>query len=152
MNTSCLSCDIVSGNTATVGGVIIETESFHAHQDFAYAIPGLVIVASKRHFKMLDEMNEVESAEFLPLIQQIRRAQREVLKVEHSYYFYNEDTKHHFHLWMVPRYEWMAQFGKSIQAVRPAMMHARDVLDRDKQERFSAEAANQLHNYLNNRG
>jgi hypothetical protein len=49
-----------------------------------------------------------------------------VLAIEHVYYFYNEDTKHHFHVWVVPRHPWMRKFGRSIESVRPALLHARD--------------------------
>jgi diadenosine tetraphosphate (Ap4A) HIT family hydrolase len=121
---ACLSCDIVSGRRATVGGVIAQTSRFHAHQDVAYPVAGLVIVAAKRHFVALDEMDPAETAELLPFLQTLRRAQRKVLNSEHTYYFYNEDTRHHFHVWMVPRLEWMRPFGKSVESLRPALRHA----------------------------
>lgn len=120
----CLSCAIVAGQTATTGGVLLETPHFHAHQDFAYPIPGLVIVALRRHVCALDELTEQEAVELAQTLRRIRRAQRVALGIEHVYYFYNEDTSHHFHVWMVPRYDWMAQFGKSIEAVRPALRYA----------------------------
>jgi diadenosine tetraphosphate (Ap4A) HIT family hydrolase len=94
-------------------------------------VPGFVIVAARRHFVTLDEMTPDEMTDLLPLVTRIRAAQREVLGVEHTYYFYNEDTTHHFHLWMMPRYAWMARFGRSIESVRPALHHARDATSRD---------------------
>lgn len=129
---TCLSCEISSGRRAIEGGAIYETEHFHAHQDVAYPVPGLVIVASKRHFRSLLDMNKAETLEFLPLVQRLRRAQEQV-GIQFVYYFYNEDTKHHFNFWMVPRYQWMAQFGKSIEAVRPALIHARDCMNSDEE-------------------
>lgn len=50
----CLSCSIVEGEVEPTGGTIYETKFFHAHQDVAYPIKGLVILASKRHIKCLD--------------------------------------------------------------------------------------------------
>jgi diadenosine tetraphosphate (Ap4A) HIT family hydrolase len=122
----CLSCAIVRGERASLGGTIIETGAFHSHQDVAYPVPGLVIVAAKRHIKCFDELNEDEAAELGVLVRRIRAAQRDVLDVAHVYYFYNEDTSHHFHLWMVPRYEWMQAFGRSVESLRPALVHARE--------------------------
>jgi diadenosine tetraphosphate (Ap4A) HIT family hydrolase len=127
----CLSCAIVSGAQATVGGAIATTACFHAHQDFAYPVPGLIIVASKRHFIRLDEMNSAETTELLPFLQRLRRAQTRVLGTQHTYYFYNEDTRHHFHVWMVPRHDWMASFGKSVESVRPALRHATQAMSDD---------------------
>lgn len=126
MDPACLSCQIVQGKRPLPGGVIIETRHFHAHQDVAYPVPGQVIVAARRHVKCLDELIDDETNELLPLISKIRRAQRTALGIEHVYYFYNEDTTHHFHVWMVPRLHWMRQFGRSIESVRPALIHARD--------------------------
>lgn len=123
---TCLSCAVVRGIRKTLGGVILETASFHAHQDVAYPIPGLVILAAKRHVKCLDELTHSEAVEFIAVAQRIRAEQRRVLDVEHVYFFYNEDTTHHFHLWMVPRYEWMKAFGRSVESIRPALIHARD--------------------------
>lgn len=143
MGTSCLSCDITSGRREVAGGPLYETDCFHAHQDIAYPVPGLVIVASKRHFKLIVEMNDKETEEFLPLIKKIRRAQCDV-GIDVAYYFYNEDTKHHFNFWMVPRYPWMARFGKSIEAVRPALIHARDHMTSEQEVSSVVQTAARL--------
>lgn len=125
----CLSCALTSGLIEPDGGVVFETEHFHAHQDVAYPIKGLMIVASKRHIKCLDELTEEERLDYINVLSKIRKAQREVLEIEHVYYFYNEDTTHHFHTWMVPRYEWMYQFGRSVESVRPVLLHARNEMN-----------------------
>ena len=148
---SCLSCAIVSGAQQPLGGTIAETRYFHAHQDFAYPIAGLVIAASKRHFKCLDEMTGDESADFINFARTLRHAQRQVLDVEHVYYFYNEDTRHHFHLWMVPRYEWMSAFGKSVDSLRPAMRHAAETMSSPAELALVAEKASALRVFLENR-
>jgi diadenosine tetraphosphate (Ap4A) HIT family hydrolase len=122
----CLSCALTSGLIEPDGGVIIETKYFHAHQDVAYPIEGLVILASKRHIKCLDELTDKERLEYINIMTAIRKAQREVLGIEYVYYFYNEDTTHHFHTWMVPRYDWMNEFGRSVESVRPVLLYARN--------------------------
>ncbi|MFJ5768735.1 HIT family protein [Psychrobacillus sp. NPDC093180] len=127
----CLSCTITGGLIQPDGGVIVETEHFHAHQDVAYPIKGLVILASKRHFKCLDEMTEDEQIDYIQILTKIRKAQREVLGIDHVYYFYNEDTTHHFHTWMVPRYEWMDSSGRSVESVRPALLYARNEMNEE---------------------
>ncbi|MFC4355635.1 HIT family protein [Chryseomicrobium palamuruense] len=121
----CLSCALTSGLIEPDGGIVVETEHFHAHQDVAYPIKGLIILASKRHVTCLDELTEMEKLDYIHVLSKIRKAQRDVLGIEHVYYFYNEDTTHHFHTWMVPRYDWMYVFGRSIESVRPVLLHAR---------------------------
>ncbi|AZO76892.1 MULTISPECIES: diadenosine tetraphosphate hydrolase [unclassified Bosea (in: a-proteobacteria)] len=150
MSAACLSCEISSGRKAVLGGAICETGHFHAHQDVAYPVPALVIVASKRHFRSLLDMTAAETLEFLPLVQKIRRAQAQI-GIEFVYYFYNEDTKHHFNFWMVPRYPWMASFGKSIEAVRPALLHARDTMNSEQELAAVTQAAAKLRESLRSR-
>lgn len=128
----CLSCALTSGLIEPDGGVVIETAHFHAHQDVAYPIKGLIILASKRHIKCFDELTEAEKLDYINLLTKIRKAQREVLSIEYVYYFYNEDTTHHFHTWMVPRYEWMYQFGRSVESVRLVLLHARNHMNSEE--------------------
>ena len=120
----CLACAIVTGATIPPGGAIVETPFFHAHQDVAYPVPGFVIVAAKRHIHGLDELTDTEAHALIDLMRRIRQAQRAVLGIDYVYYFYNEDTTHHFHTWMIPRYPWMQEFGRAIESVRPALRHA----------------------------
>src|SRR5690606_9667266 len=100
-----------------------------------YPVPGLVILASKRHLKALDELTEAERLDYISILSKIRKAQREVLGIESVYYFYNEDTTHHFHTWMVPRYEWMYKFGRSVESVRPVLLHARNEMNDEENMR-----------------
>lgn len=129
----CISCALTSGILPSIGGVIYETDRFHVHQDVAYPIRGLAIVAAKRHFYGLDEMTSEEQREYIAILHKVRTEQRRRLGVEHVYYFYNEDTTHHFHTWMVPRYEWMKSFGHSVESLRPALLHARHHMNGDDQ-------------------
>jgi len=145
----CLSCALISGLIEPDGGVVYETEYFHAHQDVAYPIKGLIIVASKRHITCLDELTDVEKTDYINILSKIRKAQREVLGIEHVYYFYNEDTTHHFHIWMVPRYEWMYQFGRSVESVRPVLLHARNEMNYEENLQEVMEAIKQLKIELN---
>jgi len=82
----CLSCALTGGMIVPDGGVILETRHFHAHQDVAYPIAGLVILASKRHVYGLDELTEEESTEYMQLLRRIRQAQRQVLGIAQVYY------------------------------------------------------------------
>ncbi|MGM0924763.1 MAG: HIT family protein [Bacillota bacterium] len=125
----CISCALTSGMIEPDGGVVFETEYFHAHQDVSYPIRGLIILASKRHIKCFDELTEEEKIDYIQVLSKIRKAQRDVLGIEYVYYFYNEDTTHHFHTWMVPRYEWMYAFGRSVESVRPVLLHTRNVMN-----------------------
>lgn len=145
----CLSCALTSGVIEPDGGVVIETEYFHAHQDVAYPIRGLIILASKRHIKCFDELTEEERIDYINILTKIRKAQREVLNIEFVYYFYNEDTTHHFHTWMVPRYEWMYEFGRSVESVRPVLLHAKNNMNTEENMKDVMKAIKDLTSVLN---
>src|SRR5690606_40121594 len=145
----CLSCAIVDGLIEPDGGVVVETEYFHSHQDVAYPIKGLVILASKRHITSFDELTPEEKLDYIEILTKIRKAQREVLGIEYVYYFYNEDTTHHFHTWMVPRYEWMYEFGRSVESVRPVLLHARNEMNSEENRKEVMQAIEALVEELN---
>jgi diadenosine tetraphosphate (Ap4A) HIT family hydrolase len=144
----CLSCALTSGLIEPDGGVIFETEHFHAHQDVAYPIEGLVILASKRHIKCLDELTDEERLDYINTLTKIRKAQREILGIDYVYYFYNEDTTHHFHTWLVPRYKWMNEFGKSVESVRPVLLNARNQRNTNENHQKVMSAIEALKNGL----
>ncbi|MCM3324794.1 HIT family protein [Cytobacillus kochii] len=144
----CLSCALTSGLIEPEGGVVVETEYFHAHQDVAYPIRGLIILASKRHIKCFDELTEEERIDYINILSNIRKVQREILDIEYVYYFYNEDTTHHFHTWMVPRYEWMYEFGRSIESVRPVLLQARNNMKSEANTKEVISAIEALTNAL----
>lgn len=140
----CLSCALTSGLIEPTGGVIYESSNFNVHQDVAYPIRGLVIIASKRHFYCMDELTNEEQLEYISLIHKIRKEQRDRLGIDKVYYFYNEDTTHHFHLWMVPRYEWMKKFGNSVESLRPVLLHAREHMNTEDNMKIVIEGIHQL--------
>ncbi|MGJ9384337.1 HIT family protein [Salipaludibacillus sp. CF4.18] len=145
----CLSCALTSGLIEPDGNVVLETEYFHAHQDVAYPIKGLIILASKRHVKCIDELTEDEKIDYIKVLSRIRKAQRDILGIDYVYYFYNEDTSHHFHTWMVPRYDWMYEFGRSVESVRPVLLHARNEMNSEENIQEVMEAIKSLRKELN---
>ena len=64
----CLSCALTSGLIEPDGGVVLETEYFHAHQDVAFPIKGLIILASKRNIKCFDELTEEEKTDSIQVL------------------------------------------------------------------------------------
>ncbi len=114
-----------------VPGHILSADLFHAHQDHEIPIPGFVILSTRRHIKSIDEFTDEEAREFIDLVRRIRRALREALGIERIYFIQEEDTPDHFHVWFLPRYEWMedeARFGRKVSSARPVLEYAREHL------------------------
>ena len=71
------------------------------------------------------------------------------MDIKYVYYFYNEDTTHHFHTWLVPRYEWMYEFGRSVESVRPVLLHARNHMNSEENMREVIAAIKEMTIELN---
>jgi len=121
----CIGCAIEQGKI-NQNDTIFTTDFFGAHQDYEIPIPGFIIVSTRRHIQSIDEFNEGEKADFTTTLINVRKALRQVLKIDKVYFHQEEDTSHHFHVWVFPRYDWMAEkFGTKIESVRPIMEYAR---------------------------
>lgn len=107
---------------------IIVTKYFDIHQDQEIPIPGFFIIASKRKINSITDFTEQESKEFINLLIKVRKAMRDILKINEVYLFQNEDSDHGFHLWIFPRLVWMDKFGRKIQSVRPIINYAKENL------------------------
>lgn len=129
----CLSCAIAQDKVEIRGGSVIRSKYFDLHQDFEIPIPGFMILTSLRHLQSVDEFTDEESADFMKVLRASRKLQRDVLSIDEVYLHQEEDTSHHFHLWMFPRHNWMKdQFGRKSESMRPIMEYARTDLKTDE--------------------
>ncbi len=124
---ACLACARENGDISL--GDIVKSKYFDAHQDYEIPIPGFIIISSRRHFQSVDEFTDNEQRDFIKFLCRIRSAMRKVLGIKTVYLFQAEDTSHHFHVWLIPRYGWMEKkFGKSIESVRPIVVYSKNNL------------------------
>lgn len=122
---SCLACAREKGEVSL--GNIVKSKYFDAHQDYEIPIPGFIIISSRRHIQSVDEFNDAEQKDFINFLCKIRSAMRKALSVKTVYLFQAEDTTHHFHVWIIPRYDWMKKkFGTKIESVRPIVKYAKE--------------------------
>ncbi len=147
----CIGCACAAAGE-TVPGYVIETELFHAHQDQEVPIPGFVILSTKRHVDSIADFTDAEASEFILLARRIRQAQREVLGIEHVYLVQEEDTEDHFHLWLLPRYDWMkdeAKFGRKVGSARNVLKFAEQHMKTPDNIASVMDAANKVKEFLN---
>lgn len=146
----CLGCAIQNGEVESPGGSIASTKYFDAHQDYEIPIPGFVILASKRHLQSVDEFTYEEQTDFIDFLRRVRKGMREALGIQVVYLIQEEDTSHHFHVWIFPRYDWMLEkFGKKIQSVRPIMEYARESLKTPDNLKKVDEAMEKMKDFFN---
>ncbi len=106
-------------------GEMAKSRYFDAHQDCLVLIPGLVIISARRHIQSFTEFTDREQQDFIKFLCRVRLAMRRALGVKVIYLYHREDTEHHFHICLLPRYGWMNKFGKKIESVRPIINYAK---------------------------
>lgn len=113
----CLGCSIVSGAISPPGGLILDAEHFVLHQDPEIPIRAFLIVASKKHIQSISQLQAGEAHELFDLIYKARLVMGEIGVKEVT--IIQEERSSHFHLWLLPRYEWMNhQYTNSLATIR----------------------------------
>ena len=102
----CIGCGIGTGDITPPGGLIVETKNFVLHQDPEVPIKGFLIIASKAHIKSISELSFEESRELFDLVYKARMALKSIIDIKEVTIIQEERSKH-FHLWLLPRYNWM---------------------------------------------
>lgn len=143
----CIGCAIEKGEIIN-DYLVFQTKYFAVEQDFEIPIPGFLIIRTRKHIKSIEEFNSGEKNEFTNVLIKTRKALRKVLDVDTVYLHQEEDTNHHFHLWVLPRYKWMEKFGKDIKSVRPVMEFARENFKTPKKLEEVGKSINNLKSFL----
>lgn len=145
---SCLGCARENGEMERIG-TVLTTEHFDAHQDFEIPIPGFIIISSRRHLQSVDEFTNEEKLDFADTLIAVRAGMRKILNIDVVYLVQEEDTSHHFHVWMFPRYNWMSEkFGKKTPSLRPIMEYARENLKTTENLKEVEKSVSKLKTYF----
>jgi diadenosine tetraphosphate (Ap4A) HIT family hydrolase len=124
----CIGCAIASGEVLSPGGIIAETKNFRLDQDPEIPIKGFLIISSKSHIRSISQLSSEESRELFDLVYRARIALNNIADIK-EVTIIQEERSGHFHLWLLPRYEWMnEQFTNSLSTVREIMAYSKNNL------------------------
>ena len=125
-NCKCIGCSIGNGEIIPPGEIIMSTANFLLHQDPEIPIKAFLIITSKKHIKSLSELTCEESQELFSLVYRARMALKNIKDIN-EVSIIQEERSGHFHLWLLPRYEWMDEkFENSLSTVREIFFYAKD--------------------------
>jgi len=124
----CIGCSIGNGEVNPPGGLIAETKNFVLHQDPEVPIKGFLIIASKKHIQSIAQITPEEASELFDLIYRARLAMKATVGIN-EVSIIQEERSGHFHLWLLPRHEWMNdKFANSLSSIREMMNYAKENL------------------------
>lgn len=107
----CFICRKHAGQEAMPpGGYLYKDECFLVcHAPAAMAVPGTLIVESRRHYLDFTEMTPEERSSYGPLLGKLYMAIKRAIGAERVYTLITLEGAAHFHTWLIPR-------GPGIQA------------------------------------
>jgi diadenosine tetraphosphate (Ap4A) HIT family hydrolase len=89
---------------APPGGYLYEDAQFLVcHAPAAMAVPGTLIVESRRHLLDFTEMTPEETASYGPVLGKLYAAIKRAIGAERVYTLITLEGAAHFHSWLVPR-------------------------------------------------
>lgn len=105
--------------------IVLETNNYRVHQDYALPIPGMMVIEVKRHVRSMTEFTADESSELVSVLMKTREAMRSAGIEEAT--LVQEERSSHFHAWWLPIYPWMkdAADGK-IRNIQFIFNHAKE--------------------------
>jgi diadenosine tetraphosphate (Ap4A) HIT family hydrolase len=124
----CIGCSVGNGEMVPPGGIIFETKNFVLTQDPDVPLSGFLIVASKKHIRSITELSLEESTELFEVVYKARVAMKNMCDIN-EVTIIQEERSGHFHLWLLPRYQWMNdKFGNSLSNIREIMSYIKENL------------------------
>lgn len=117
----CIGCSIAMGEAIPPGGIIAETNNFVLHQDPEVPIKAFLIITAKKHIKSIAQLDKEEANELFELVYNARMALKSIEDIK-EIRIIQEESAGHFHVWLMPRYEWMNNiYANSLSSIREMM-------------------------------
>ncbi len=137
----CKTCELVARRNADLAPLwdcIFRTPYWDVAHCFDSALPGWLVLVSRRHIAAVDELTAAEAAELGPLIRQTSAALREVTGCSKTYVIqFAESPDHpHVHFHIIPRMDNQPEDRKSV--------HVFKYLGAPEAERVSEEVMNAI--------
>lgn len=119
----CLGCYLSNGD---VHELLYKDEDFNVSQDFELPINGFIIISTNNHIVSINELTKEQRYKLIEL-------ENRVIELLKSYDISNRfriilEEKGHFHIWLMPEYEWMKKNGKVIFNLEDIFNYAKNNL------------------------
>ena len=146
----CLSCAINSKKVQPYGGIIFESKNFIVTQDFSRPINGFVVISAKRHVVSYDGLTSEERTELAELVFKTQKALKNLNVCDYFNMYVAEYKEGHFHLQILPRYEWMEdERGTIIGNLNRGFKYAKENLNTEENLKQITETLKNLKTEMN---
>ena len=95
-------------------GIAYENERFMLSQDWEMPVEGFFVVSPKKHIEKFGEMTKEERIEAFEIVYKTINILRKNNVCDRFDVIFEEKENRHFHIWIMPRYEWMRDLAGEI--------------------------------------
>ena len=107
----CPTCAFSKHEFSLPCGMAYEDKNFLLSQDWELPIPGFFVIAPKRHMENFNELTQEERKNIFEIINKTIDILKDAKVCDRFNVIFEEKLNSHFHIWIMPRFKWMEQFG-----------------------------------------
>lgn len=120
----CPGCAYAKGEFELPCGRAYDGENFYLSQDWELPIQGFFVIAPKRHVEHFSELTDSERTQMFDIANKTINILKSHGVCDGYNLIFEEKAGRHFHVWLMPRLEWMKQFGGITRNIGKIMEHA----------------------------
>lgn len=120
-----MGCETANHQLIPPGGYVYEDDFINVSADFEIPIPGFMILGINKHYQSINQMTSQERSKVIEVLNQTIEIVKKVCQVE-NVTIIQEEKCTHFHIWILPSYSWMDQFGKGSYGIKEKFSFAKE--------------------------
>lgn len=121
---NCMGCDIAEHRMLPPGGYVYEDNFINISADPEIPIPGFMVLGINKHIKSLNELSKEERYQIIDVLNLTITKIKEC-KISDEVLIIQEERANHFHIWIVPTYDWMKVFNKNVRNIDKMIEYAK---------------------------
>lgn len=121
---NCMGCDIAEHRMLPPGGYVYEDNFINISADPEIPIPGFMVLGINKHIKSLNELSKEERYQIIDVLNLTITKIKEC-KISDEVLLIQEERANHFHIWIVPTYDWMKVFNKNVRNIDKMIEYAK---------------------------
>lgn len=122
----CMGCESANHQLIPPGGYVYEDDFINVAADFEIPIPGFMILGINKHYHSLNQMTEQERMNIMRVLNETIEVVKKVCQVTEVTVIQEERSKH-FHIWILPSYSWMEEYGKGCYGIKEKFGYAKRI-------------------------
>lgn len=126
----CMGCDISTHKMTPPGGYVYEDDFINISADPEIPIPGFMVLGIKKHVKSINQLTKYERYKIIDILNLTIEKIKEC-NISNEVLLIQEEKANHFHIWIVPIYDWMNKYNKNVRNIDKIIKYAKDVYNEE---------------------